>query len=116
MPGTRGRFHRNTQDGDIAQEYHTPIGRIDLLARDRDNADWVVIELKRGRGSDAVVGQLLRYMGWVQENLADEGEAVKGVVIAGDKDDRLHYALKPLGDVVTLFTYTVHFDVEEASL
>lgn len=104
------------EDGDIAQEYHTPIGRIDLLARDRDNADWVVIELKRGRSSDVVVGQLLRYMGWVQEDLAGEGEAVRGVVISGDADDRLRYALKPLTDKVTLLTYTVQFHVQEVPL
>jgi restriction system protein len=104
------------EDGDIAQEYQTPIGRIDILAKDRENTDWVVIELKRGRSSDVVVGQLLRYMGWVQENLAGEGEAVKGVVIAGDVDDRLQYALKPLIDKVTLLTYTVQFDVQEVPL
>jgi len=110
------RYELYEEDGDIAQEYSTPIGRIDLLARDRDNADWVVIELKRGRSSDVVVGQLLRYMGWTQENLASEGEAVRGVVIAGDADDRLRYALKPLTDKVTLLTYTVQFDVQEVPL
>ena len=110
------RYELYEEDGDIAQEYPTPIGRIDLLARDRDNADWVVIELKRGRSSDVVVGQLLRYMGWVQENLAGEDEPVRGVVIAGDADDRLRYALKPLTDKVTLLTYTVQFDVQEVPL
>jgi hypothetical protein len=110
------RYELYEEDGDIAQEYPTPIGRIDLLARDRDNADWVVIELKRGRSSDVVVGQLLRYMGWVQEHLTGEGEAVRGVVIAGDADDRLQYALKPLTDKVTLLTYTVQFDVQEVLL
>lgn len=114
--GIGQRYELYEEDGDIAQEYSTPIGRIDLLARDRDNADWVVIELKRGRSSDVVVGQLLRYMGWVQENLAGESEVVRGVVIAGDADDRLRYALKPLTDKVTLLTYTVQFDVQEASL
>jgi hypothetical protein len=112
----RQQYELYEEDGDIAQEYHTPIGRIDLLARDRNNADWVVIELKRGRSSDVVVGQLLRYMGWVQENLAGEGEAVRGVVIAGDADDRLRYALKPLTDKVTLLTYTVQFHVQEVPL
>ena len=110
------RYELYEEDGDIAQEYHTTIGRIDLLAMDRDNADWVVIELKRGRSSDCVVGQLLRYMGWVQENLAGEDETVRGIVIAGDVDDRLRYALKPLTDKVTLLTYTVQFDVQEVQL
>lgn len=114
--GIGQRYELYEEDGDIAQEYSTPIGRIDLLAKDRDNADWVVIELKRGRSSDVVVGQLLRYMGWVQENLIGEGEAVKGIVIAGDADDRLRYALKLLADKVTLLTYTVQFDMQEVPL
>lgn len=110
------QYYLYEEDGDVAQEYHTSIGRIDLLARDRDNADWVVIELKRGRSSDVVVGQLLRYMGWVQENLACDGESVRGIVIAGDVDDRMRYALKPLIDKVTLLTYAVQFHLQEVAL
>ena len=44
-------------------------GAIDILAVDRQTRDFVVIELKRNRTSDQVVGQLLRYMGWVRQNL-----------------------------------------------
>ena len=110
------RYELYEEDGDIAQEYYTPIGRIDLLARDLETGDWVVIELKRGRGSDVAVGQLLRYIGWVQEKLAGEGESVKGVMVAGDADDRLRYALKPLSDRISLLTYTVHFQMQETPL
>jgi hypothetical protein len=110
------RYELYEEDGDIAQEYYTPIGRIDLLARDRKTGDWVVIELKRGCGSDVAVGQLLRYIGWVQEKLAGEAESVKGVMVTGDADDRLRYALKPLSDRISLLTYTVHFQMQERPL
>src|SRR4030067_1655315 len=49
------------------RQYPTPIGNIDLLAVDKEKKEFVVIELKKGRSSDVVVGQILRYMGWVKE-------------------------------------------------
>lgn len=67
------------------------VGVIDFLAVDENN-DFVVIEIKR-RSSDETRGQLLRYMGWVKKNLYKNGQQVKGVIIAEQKDNRLEYAL-----------------------
>jgi RecB family endonuclease NucS len=33
------------------------------------NGDFVVVETKKGKESDKVVGQIQRYMGWVKRNL-----------------------------------------------
>jgi len=41
----------------------TNAGTIDILAISNDRKKLLVVELKRGRVSDVVVGQLLRYMG-----------------------------------------------------
>jgi len=70
----------HSEDEESATQYPTDVGPIDILARDRSNQDWVVIELKKGRSSDAVVGQLLRYMGWVKRHKAAEGEGVRGII------------------------------------
>jgi hypothetical protein len=43
------------------------LGFVDILARDSRTGDFVVIELKRDRSDDEVVGQLSRYMGWIKE-------------------------------------------------
>jgi RecB family endonuclease NucS len=51
-----------------------------------------VVELKRGRGSDAVVGQVSRYMGWVKENLAGS-HRVFGIILAADADEEMRYAV-----------------------
>ena len=52
------------------------LGTLDILARDRSNGDYVVIELKRHQGDDEVVGQVSRYMGWIKKQRADhEGVA-----------------------------------------
>ena len=110
------RYDLLEEDGDITgQQYRTSVGPIDLLVREKETGDWVVIALKKGRGSDAVVGEALPYIGWVQENLASGGECVTGIVIAGDVDDRLRYALKPV-DNVRLLTYSLQFGLEEVAL
>ena len=50
-------------------EYLTDVGIIDNLAKSQ-NGDFYVFELKFGRGPDAALGQILRYMGWVEKHLA----------------------------------------------
>lgn len=81
---------------------------IDFLAIDRDTNDLVVIELKRGHTSDAVVGQMLRYMNWVRENVAANKQQVRGIIVAQDVDEALRYAVKSLPDV-EVKTYQVSF-------
>ncbi len=96
------------------RQYRTTIGNIDLLAIDRNNEKFVVIELKKGRSSDEVIGQTLRYMGWVKENLAMNDYkkyGVKGIIISKEKDDKLEYALKMLSDI-NVFLYSVSFKLK----
>jgi hypothetical protein len=71
----------------------TNCGIIDLLAKDKKGKGWLVVELKRDQGSDDTVGQLLRYMGWVKENLSEEKDIVHGLIIASSSDDHLRLAL-----------------------
>lgn len=76
---------------------------IDFLCIEEGIGHFVVVELKRGKTSDAAVGQLLRYMSWVRKNLAKEGQKVKGIIIARDVDPALSYAVQDLNDV-SVFT------------
>ncbi|MDV2495789.1 MAG: endonuclease NucS [bacterium] len=96
------------------RQYPTPIGNIDLLAIDKNTEEFVVFELKKGRSGDIVVGQILRYMGWVQENLAKERSRVNGIIIANDLDKKLEYALKMISNV-ELFIYSVSFELTKVS-
>ncbi len=85
-------------------------GRIDLLATDREGA-LVVIELKAGEATDQVCGQILRYMGWVQERLA-KGKPVRGIIVANDFSERLTLAAKAMPNVL-LKRYGVRFVFSE---
>ena len=78
------------EDNNSGQQYLTDIGNIDLLCLDK-NQNFVIIELKKKRTSDIVVGQVLRYMGWVSQNL-NKGKTVRGLIITPALDDKLEYA------------------------
>ncbi len=97
----------------IGQQFNTDIGIIDLLAQEPDNGDYVVIELKKGQASDKVVGQTLRYMGWVKENLATGNQKVKGIIICHEQDERLSYAVKMVPEIALKF-YEVSFSLKDA--
>ena len=99
------------EEGDLkSQQYMTDIGRIDILAIDKKKGNYVVIELKRNQTSDDTVGQILRYMGWIQEKKGDEN--VKGIIVAGKFDEKLYYAQKRAKDI-EIFTYEVNFSLKE---
>jgi restriction system protein len=55
----------------VGQQYATDAGPIDILAISKDRKRLLVVELKRGRVSDVVVGQVLRYMGYIKEEIAE---------------------------------------------
>ena len=59
----------------------------------KDKKVLLIVELKKGRVSDTVVGQIQRYMGFVKEELAEEGQVVKGVIIGSEDDLRIRRAL-----------------------
>lgn len=94
-------------------EFSTPIGRIDLLARHRTEPRWLVIELKRQASSDEVVGQVLRYMGWIKAQLAEPGEKVDGLIVAHEGEERLHYAVSAVPNL-SFMTYEVQFRLRPA--
>lgn len=98
------------EDGDIkSQQYPTDVGPMDILAMDKDTGDYLVVELKKTRTSDAIVGQILRYMNWVDSNLA-KGKKVKGAIIVPDTDMKLMYSLKGQKNI-KLYTYKINFNV-----
>lgn len=43
--------------------------------------------------SDVVVGQILRYMGYVKEQISEPHQSVEGAIIALDDDQKLRWAL-----------------------
>jgi hypothetical protein len=102
-------------DRGAGHQYSTPVGRLDFLCRDLDNGALVAIELKRGRPTDQVVGQLARYMGWLRQHLAEAGQAVDGIIVAHDIDPKLQYATAAVAGA-TAMAYDIAFRLIDASL
>jgi restriction system protein len=105
------QFYVESEEVD-GQQYPTDIGSIDILAVEQESNAFVVIELKKGRPSDQVVGQILRYMGWVRMKLCKDGQPVKGLIICHDPDPKLSYALQMTQNIDVRY-YSVSFNLRE---
>ncbi len=101
-------------DDEAGFEFPTDVGQIDLLAKHRRESRWLVVELKRDQTSDATIGQLSRYMGWVKNKLSKPDEQVEGMVIAHKADESIRYALSVVPNV-SLLLYQLEFRLTPAA-
>lgn len=76
----------------VGRQHNAPgAGRIDLLCEDRKRS-LVVVEIKKpGANIDAVIAQILGYVGWVKRHMAAPRQRVRGIIICGRPDERLRY-------------------------
>jgi restriction system protein len=103
------RYEIYQEDGEIVgQQYPSDTGPIDILAISKDQTELLVVELKRGRASDAVVGQIQRYMGYVLEELSEPNQTVRGIIIALEDDLRIRRALK-VAQNIEFYRYQLSF-------
>jgi hypothetical protein len=101
------------EDEDI-KGFEYPAGgkrRIDILAIDKSGA-LVVLELKVEKGYDRTVGQLLRYVNWVRQNLAEPGQRVRGIIVCRTMSEDLRLACTGIKDV-ELFEYRLSVTVSK---
>lgn len=72
-----------------------------------NQGSYVVIELKVSRGYDRAIGQLLRYMAWVEKNM-ESPKPVRGVIVAKEITDDLKLAASRIPGV-HLIEYEIEF-------
>ena len=93
----------------------TPVGKIDLLARDAEGALVVILVAEKGKEVDLATAVLQR-MGWAQKCL-DPGElTVRGLILVESVPETLLYAASALPENVGIRTYRMAlcFDVVDA--
>lgn len=56
------------------------------------------------------MGQTLKYIGWVQQNMSKKA---RGIIIVNEPDDKLTYAALPIGELVKVKYYKVNFDISD---
>lgn len=101
------------EEGEIVgQQYPSDTGPIDILAISKDKKEILIVELKKGRVSDVVVGQIQRYMGYVKDELAEANQLVRGVIIGFDDDVRIQRALS-VAQNIDFYTYKIQFKLEK---
>ena len=99
------------QDGELTgKQFQTDTGYIDILAISKDKKESLVIELKKGRASDSVVGQIQRYMGYIKDEFLETGQKVKGIIIALENDTKVKRALSVTSDI-DFYQYKINFDL-----
>lgn len=103
-------YRDNGRDG---VEFQTDVGPIDILASDSEG-NFVVFELKLTKGPDACLGQILRYMGWVEKHLAN-GKKVNGIIVASEIPKKLRYAVTQVPSV-SLLEYSLSFSIKPVQL
>ena len=103
------RYNIYEVDGElVGQQYPSDTGPVDILAMSHDGTELLVVELKRGRASDVVIGQIQRYMGYVKDELAEPHQSVKGIIIALEDDLRIRRALSVTTNI-EFYRYEVMF-------
>lgn len=101
------------EDGEcIGQQYQIDTGKIDILAISKDKREFLVVELKKGRASDNVVGQIMRYMGFIKTEIAEDNQEVRGAIIALEDDAKIKSALKMI-DKIDFYRYEITFKLEQ---
>lgn len=98
------------KEGLSGRQFNTDVGRIDILAMDKNN-NFVVIELKAGTANYSVIGQILGYISWVRQNIAD-GKEIRGIIIADDFDKKLMYGASEIPNI-SLKKYEVNFTFKD---
>ena len=97
-------------EDNFGQQFPTDTGPIDILAISKDNKEVLVVELKKGRASDKVVGQIQRYMGYIKSEIANDNQEVKGLIIGLRDDLGLKHAISINPDI-EFRKYQIRFDL-----
>ncbi len=102
-------------DEKVGQQYPTDTGLIDILAISKDKKELLIIELKKGRASAVVVGQIQSYMGYVKEQLLEKDQKLRGAIIAFEDDIKINRALSVAVDI-DFYTYKINFKLEKKTI
>jgi hypothetical protein len=105
---------RREKHGWPCRQVFTPVNAIDLLGFEPRARRWWVLELKRGRSADAVVGQVSRYLGWIAEERRGHRESAVGAVIVKRADAKLRYAVKA-NERLSLWEYDERLAVRQVA-
>jgi hypothetical protein len=90
----------------VGIDFQTPVGEIDLLARDRSGAFVVVMVPQQGEAG-AIVPEVLQRIGWVRKHLASARTEVRGIVVLEQMPEAVAYAAVGVAGTVSFKSFRV---------
>lgn len=98
-------IHSDDAGHPIGVDFATPVGEIDLLARDM-HGDLVVVMVPAPSEFDSIVPDMVQRIGWVRKHVA-EGDHVRGIVVLQELPEAVGYAAAGVAGMVSFKTYRV---------
>ncbi len=99
-------LYRDAKKDVVGVDFRTPVGSIDLLARDA-NGDFVVVSVPDLRDVDTLMPEMLARIGWVRKHLAADRKAVRGIVVIEEIPEELAYAAAGVAQTISFMAYRV---------
>ncbi|MDH3518881.1 MAG: hypothetical protein OEM49_00365 [Myxococcales bacterium] len=99
-------LHADEKGKAAGTNFPTPVGAIDVLARDA-KGNFTVIMVPDTADPDRIVPDVLQRMGWVRKHLASAGKEVHGVVVLEQLPEAVAYAAAGAAGSLTFKAYRV---------
>ncbi len=99
-------IYRDPKSGVIGVDLRTPVGMIDLLARDREGA-FVVVSVPDPRDVDSLMPEMLARIGYVRKHYAIDKRPVRGIVVIEAIPEELAYAAAGVAQTIAFCAYRV---------
>jgi len=99
-------IYRDAKAGAIGVDLSTPVGSIDLLARDKDGT-LVVVAVPDPRDADSLIADMLARIGYVRKHFATDKKAVRGIVVIEEIPEELAYTAAGVSQTISFKAYRV---------
>lgn len=99
-------IYRDAKGALSGVDLSTPVGSIDLLARDKDGA-LVVVAVPDPRDADSLIADMLARIGYVRKHFASDKKAVRGIVVIEEIPEELAYTAAGVSQTISFKAYRV---------
>jgi hypothetical protein len=99
-------IYRDPKTNVVGVDLRTPVGSIDLLARDRDGA-FVVVAVPDPRDIESLMPEMFARIGYVRKHFATDKRPVRGIVVIEEIPEELAYAAAGVAQTIAFKAYRV---------
>jgi len=99
-------IYRDAKSNLVGVDLRTPVGAIDLLARDRGGA-FVVVAVPDPRDLESLIPEMLARIGYVRKHFAIDKRPVRGIVVLEEIPEEFAYAAAGVSQMISFRAYRV---------